>query len=83
MSVDALGAVEIVPVVKAAKPVTVTAPAKVALLSWSIVTAVTCVIVVFGVTFIKVFAPLAVAPQASVATPSKDACAYPLAEVVP
>jgi hypothetical protein len=57
--------------------------AKVALLSWSMVTAVTWVVVVFGVTLIKVLAPRAVAPHASVATPSNDAWAYPLEEVVP
>ena len=55
-------------------PVTSNAPAKVTLLSWSTVTAVTCVIVLLGVTLIKVLAPLAIAPQLCVATPSNDAC---------
>ena len=55
-------------------PLAVTVLAKVAAEFWSIVRAVTWVVVVLGVTLIKAFVPLAVAPQFSVATPSTEAC---------
>jgi hypothetical protein len=55
-------------------PLAVTVFAKTAVESWLIVNAVTCVIVVLGVTFTTAFAPLAVAPQFSVAKPSNDTC---------
>ena len=60
-----------VPVSAPIKVVAEAVVAKVTLLSWSTVTAVTGVVVVLGVTFSSTFVPLAVAPHVSVVTPSQ------------
>lgn len=73
---------EAIPVSAPIKVVAEAVVAKVTLLSWSIVTAVTGVVVVLGVTFSSTFVPLAVAPHVSVVTPSQYAPALPSAEVV-
>ena len=62
---------EAIPVSAPIKVVAEAVVAKVTLLSWSIVTAVTGVVVVLGVTFSSTFVPLAVAPHVSVVTPSQ------------
>jgi len=71
-----------VPVNAPIKVVAEAVVAKVTLVSWSTVTAVTGVVVVLGVTFSSTFVPLAVAPHVSVVTPSQYAPALPSAEVV-